>query len=116
IYAMAAGTVTLAGAASGYGQAIYIDHGNGLVSKYGHLEAAMDVRVASQVSKGQKIGRIGHGRVGTSTGAHLHFQVEKNGVAVNPLNYVQPPGSSGPGKVNNLNIFVYKPLNIEATY
>ncbi|WP_338709265.1 M23 family metallopeptidase [Paenibacillus amylolyticus] len=115
IYAMAGGTVTVAGPVGGYGQAIYIDHGNGLVSKYGHLEAAMDVDPGSVVTKGQRIGRIGYGQVGTSTGEHLHFQIEKNGSSVNPLNYVQPPGSSGPSKVNNLDIFVYKPLNIEAT-
>jgi len=115
IYAMASGTVTVAGAVGGYGQAIYIDHGGGLVTVYGHLESVMDVRPGSQVTKGQKIGRIGYGKVGTSTGEHLHFQVELNGRPVNPLNYVQPPGSSGPGKVNTMDIFTYKPLQIEAT-
>lgn len=115
IYAMASGTVTVAGAVSGYGQAIYIDHGGGLVTIYGHLDTHMDVRPGSVVTKGQKIGLIGYGKVGTSTGEHLHFQIELNGSPVNPLNYVQPPGSSSPGKVNTSDIFVYKPLNIEAT-
>lgn len=116
IYAMAAGVVTVAGPVSGYGQAIYIDHGGGLVSIYGHLEARMDVTPGVQVEKGQKIGLIGHGKVGTSTGEHLHFQIELNGDAVNPLNYVQPPGSSSPGSGNGVNQsgeLVYRPLNIE---
>lgn len=96
VYAMAAGMVTLAGAASGYGQAIYIDHGGGLVTKYGHLSTAMEVQVGQTVAKGQLIGRIGAGLVGRSTGPHLHFQVEINGRAVNPLQYVQAPGGSVP--------------------
>ncbi|MEC0167380.1 M23 family metallopeptidase [Paenibacillus graminis] len=96
IYAMAAGTVTQAGPASGYGQAIYIDHGGGLVTKYGHLSAAMEVQVGQVVAKGQLIGRIGVGIVGRSTGPHLHFQVELNGTAVDPLQYVQAPGAAVP--------------------
>ncbi|MEK4108608.1 M23 family metallopeptidase [Paenibacillus sp. FSL R10-2791] len=107
IYAMASGVVTLAGAASGYGQVIYIDHGNNLVSKYGHLEALMYVNTGDVVSKGQLIARIGKGIVGRSTGPHLHFQIESSGKPVNPLDYVQPPGTSlDPGE------YSYKPLNI----
>ncbi|MGC5327009.1 M23 family metallopeptidase [Brevibacillus sp. SYSU BS000544] len=92
VYAMAAGVVTRAGAADGYGQAIYIDHGNGLLTRYGHLEVGeMSVSEGDNVAKGGLIGRIGKGKVGTSTGPHLHFQVEENGDPVNPLKYVKPP-------------------------
>ncbi|MNW46937.1 Murein DD-endopeptidase MepM [compost metagenome] len=106
IYAMAAGTVTLAGSASGYGRAIYIDHGGGLVTKYGHLSAQMDVSVGDVVQKGQRIGYIGAGLVGRSTGPHLHFQIEMNGSAVNPLDYVQPPGADVPVELS------YRSMNI----
>lgn len=106
VYAMAAGTVIKAGTASGYGQAIYIDHGNGLVTIYGHLAAQMDVTEGDTVQKGQRIGRIGAGIVGRSTGSHLHFQVEVDGSPVNPLNYVQAPAEDVPAEL------MYRSLNI----
>jgi len=116
VYAMAAGTVTLAGAASGYGQAIYIDHGGGLVSKYGHLEtAAINVYVGEIVSKGQLIGRIGKGQVGRSTGPHLHFQVETNGMAVDPMGYVQPPGAEGSAGTVPIELS-YQTLNMDEVF
>ncbi|ULO07148.1 M23 family metallopeptidase [Paenibacillus sp. 19GGS1-52] len=111
VYAMAAGTVTLAGVASGYGQAIMIDHGNGLVTTYGHLSAQMNVSVGDKVSKGQFIGKIGQGIVGRSTGPHLHFQVELNGVPVDPLEYVFPPGSEMPSLPSELG---YQSLNMDS--
>ncbi|KFM93049.1 M23 family metallopeptidase [Paenibacillus macerans] len=108
VYAMADGQVTLAGSASGYGYAIYIDHGNGLVTKYGHLDSKMDVSVGDTVKKGQRIGRIGAGIVGRSTGPHLHFQVEVNGKPVDPLSYIQEPGAAVPVELS------YRALNIPA--
>lgn len=87
VLATAAGTVTKAGAASGYGYAVFIDHGNGLTSKYGHLKAdGIQVKVGDNVTQGQVIALSGN--TGVSTGPHLHFQIELNGIAVNPLNYV----------------------------
>ncbi len=124
IYAMADGTVLVAGAVNGYGQAIYIQHEGGLLTIYGHLDSHMIVSPGQAVKKGQRIGRIGAGQVGTSTGAHLHFQVELNGNAVNPLNYVSPPttpgfgdwkpptgSENGGGPGGDL---AYRPLNIDA--
>lgn len=113
VYAMADGTVTVAGAVSGYGQAIYIDHGEGLVTIYGHMDSTMYVRPGQAVAKGQLIGKIGAGKVGRSTGPHLHFQVEVNGTAVNPLEYVVPPGSVDGGSTLPSDL-AYKPLNIPA--
>lgn len=110
IYAMAAGKVTLAGAADGYGQAVRIEHEGGLVSIYGHLDYRMEVVVGEQVEKGQRIGRIGAGKVGRSTGPHLHFEVRKLGVAVNPLDYVKPPGAE---RFMPLELS-YRPLRTEA--
>ncbi|WP_138753535.1 M23 family metallopeptidase [Paenibacillus sinopodophylli] len=105
IYAIAAGTVTIAGTLSTYGQAIYIDHGGGLVSIYGHLDTRMDVKPGSIVNKGQRIGRIGAGKVGRSTGPHLHFEVRVNNKRVNPLDYVQPI-------IQVSNEISYRPLNL----
>ena len=73
------------------GNLITIDHGDGLVTKYMH-HSEMYVKVGDHVEKGQQIGLSGS--TGNSTGNHLHFQVEENGVAVNPLLYLQGNGTS----------------------
>ncbi|WP_434659769.1 M23 family metallopeptidase [Paenibacillus polymyxa] len=114
IYAMADGVVSVAGSVNGYGQAIYIDHANGLRTIYGHLDSHMMVHPGDQVKKGQMIGRIGAGQVGRSTGAHLHFQVEENGTPVDPLKYVSSPMAAGAGDGKVPIELSYKPLNISA--
>ena len=86
IYAAAAGTVTIAGYSSSAGYWVVINHGKGLVTKYMHMYASPIVSAGDKVSKGQHIGGVG--TTGQSTGNHLHFQVELNGVAVNPSNYM----------------------------
>lgn len=92
IYAFADGVVTKAGSAQGFGQAVYIQHENGVETRYGHLQwDAYGVKVGDQVKKGDYIGQIGHGQVGSSTGAHLHFEVIINGVYRDPLRFVRPP-------------------------
>jgi len=85
VYAYASGTVTYAGWASGYGNFIAISHGNGMVTRYGHL-SAINVRVGQKVSTRQRIGAVGS--TGVSTGPHLHFEVLINGSFKNPLNYL----------------------------
>ena len=84
-YAAAAGTVVTAGWSNSAGNWVVINHGNGLVTKYMH-HSSICVSAGQKVSKGQQIGYVGS--TGNSTGAHLHFQVELNGVAVNPGNYM----------------------------
>ncbi len=87
IHAAASGTVIFAGwSNSGYGFCVQIDLGNGLVTLYGHMAQQPSVSVGEQVSAGQEIGKMGS--TGASTGSHLHFAVQKNGVWVNPLNYL----------------------------
>lgn len=83
-YAAAAGTVITAGWSNSAGNWVVISHGNGLVTKYMH-HSSICVSAGQKVAKGQQIGYVGS--TGNSTGAHLHFQVELNGVAVNPNNY-----------------------------
>ncbi len=84
-YAAQAGTVIFAGASGAAGNLVVIDHGNGLVTKYMHHDKVY-VKSGDKVEKGQQIGLSG--TTGNSTGNHLHFQVEKDGTAINPLIYL----------------------------
>lgn len=86
IVATANGVVTWAEERSGYGKLIEVDHGNGLLTRYGHCES-IDVEVGQQVMQGESLGTIGS--TGRSTGPHIHYEVIKNGVKVNPLKYVR---------------------------
>ncbi|MDO5118425.1 MAG: M23 family metallopeptidase, partial [Eggerthellaceae bacterium] len=88
-YAADSGTVLYATNDGGYnggaGNWVVIAHGNGIVTKYMHSSATY-VKPGDYVERGQNIGAVGN--TGDSYGAHLHFQVEVGGVAVNPLNYL----------------------------
>lgn len=84
-YAADAGRVIIAGWSSSAGNWVVINHGNGFVTKYMH-HSALAVRAGDYVQKGQQIGYVGN--TGNSFGAHLHFQVEYNGTAVDPELYL----------------------------
>ena len=71
----------------GYGNVVKIRHSNGLITVYAHLQT-VKVVTGQSVSRGQTIGLIGN--TGYSFGPHLHFEVIKNGVKVNPIYYVKP--------------------------
>lgn len=86
IKAIQAGTVTTAGWYGGYGNAVVVNHGNGLESLYGHM-SAVGTTVGAQVQKGQTIGQVGS--TGVSTGAHLHLGIYQNGTAIDPLPYIE---------------------------
>lgn len=81
------GTVVYAGWNGAYGYYVKIQHANGLATSYAHLNSIKVVK-GQTVSRNQVIGLIGS--TGRSTGPHLHFEVLKNGVRVNPLRYVTP--------------------------
>ncbi len=85
VYAYTNGKVVTAGWGNMTGNYVVIDHGGGLRTKYLHL-SSISVSVGQSVKVGQKIGGVGS--TGYSTGNHLHFEVTKNGVAVNPLLYL----------------------------
>lgn len=78
------GTVTLSGWYYGYGLTVIIDHGGGYKTLYGH-NSANYVSVGEKVFQGQTIAAVGN--TGYSTGPHLHFEIQKHGVPVNPYNY-----------------------------
>ena len=91
-YAAAAGIVLRAGPASGYGNVIYIQHYNGDVTVYGHMEEVL-VQEGQEVDSGQLIARVGSR--GFSTGPHLHFEVWAgglNGQRVDPLAWLAEQG------------------------
>ena len=85
VYASCGGTVSVAGAARGYGYAVYINHSDGRQTRYGHLSKVL-VSPGQTVEQGQKIALSGN--TGRSTGPHVHFEILINGTQVNPLNYM----------------------------
>ena len=81
VHAMADGRVARAGWSGGYGQMVVLTHPGDLGSGYAHL-SQLAVSPGDRVSRGQVIGYVGS--TGLSTGPHLHFEVYRNGVAVDP--------------------------------
>ncbi|MBI3947319.1 MAG: M23 family metallopeptidase [Armatimonadetes bacterium] len=87
VRAALAGTVAFAGWYNGvYGNFVIIRHLNGLVTRYAHNSKVL-VRRGQRVAQGQAIARSGN--TGRTTGPHIHFEVLKNGRAVNPLQYAR---------------------------
>ena len=88
IYAAGSGRITFLGRNGGYGNFIKIYHGSGYDTRYAHMKSfRRGLKRGSYVKKGQVIGYVGS--TGRSTGPHLHFELRKNNVALNPLNVVQ---------------------------
>ncbi|MBS0285469.1 MAG: M23 family metallopeptidase [Proteobacteria bacterium] len=81
IHAASDGVVAQAGRAGGYGNFVKLAHPGGVATGYGHM-SRIAVRAGQHVSRGQVIGYVGS--TGLSTGPHLHWEVWKNGVSVNP--------------------------------
>jgi murein DD-endopeptidase MepM/ murein hydrolase activator NlpD len=88
IRAAGAGRVRAAGTDEVYGLYIVIDHGDGLESVYGHASRLL-VTAGNEVQRGDVIALSGS--TGRSTAPHLHFEVRKDGKAVDPLLYVRQP-------------------------
>lgn len=84
------GVVTYAGWLGGYGNCVMINHGDGIVTLYGHGNKIL-TNVNTQVKQGDIIMEVGS--TGNSTGPHLHFEVRVNGDYTNPLNYVKVPNN-----------------------
>jgi murein DD-endopeptidase MepM/ murein hydrolase activator NlpD len=85
VYASDNGRVIYAGWYGGYGNAVIIDHGNGLTTLYGHC-SELFVNEGQSVQKGQPISAVGS--TGFSTGPHLHFEVRANGEPIDPSQFL----------------------------
>ena len=84
--ATGAGTVVKAGWYGGYGRMVEVDHGDGMATRYGHLSKVL-VKVGDRVEYGSAVGQTGSS--GRSTGPHLHYEVRRNGVAIDPLRIIR---------------------------
>ena len=85
ILATADGVVTFAGKKGLYGKVITIDHGHGMVTRYGHCYKILKKR-GEKVKRGETIALLGN--TGRSTGPHVHYEVRLNGMPVNPEKYI----------------------------
>lgn len=85
VLAPADGVVTFTGVKGAYGNLVVLDHGYGLVTRYGHLSQIL-VQPGSHVKRGDRIALVGN--TGRSTGDHLHYEVRIDGVPVNPTRYI----------------------------
>ena len=86
IIAVASGVVTWSGPRYGYGVMVELNHGNGYITRYAHNKSNI-VSVGDTIKKGQKVAVLGS--TGRSTGPHVHFEVLRNGRAVNPMPYLR---------------------------
>jgi murein DD-endopeptidase MepM/ murein hydrolase activator NlpD len=91
VYASAGGVVDYAGPHPDYGNLVEIDHGNGVITRYGHNSKVL-VKVGQMVQRGQKIALSGS--TGRSTGPHVHFEVRYKGVAQNPVRFLKKEAAS----------------------
>lgn len=85
IYAPADGVVSFAGYDPGYGKLVSIDHGYGVITRFGHTSQIF-VEVGQKVKRRDIVASVGN--TGRSTGPHLHYEVRVNSVPVDPQNYV----------------------------
>ena len=85
VRATAQGTVVFAGKDGRYGRTIVVDHGGGFVTRYAHLKK-IETKKGRRVGRGEVIGRVG--KSGNASGAHLHYEVLKDGVPVDPRLYL----------------------------
>ena len=84
--AFADGTVTAVGESSSYGKYCTVTHANGCATLYAHC-GRISVSSGAAVKKGEKLGEVGE--TGMATGPHLHFELQKDGVYLNPIYYVE---------------------------
>mgnify|MGYP006278770831 CR=1 FL=1 len=82
VHAMSRGRVRYAGAMTGYGKVVWLEHGGGILTVYGHL-SSIRVRAGQVVGGGDVIGLSGHS--GRASGPHLHFEVWRHGREVDPV-------------------------------
>jgi murein DD-endopeptidase MepM/ murein hydrolase activator NlpD len=86
VRATASGKVVSAGWNGGYGRMVEVDHGNGFTTRYAHM-SEIDVSAGDRIARGAVVGKSGSS--GRSTGPHLHYEVRRNGTALDPLRFIK---------------------------
>jgi murein DD-endopeptidase MepM/ murein hydrolase activator NlpD len=97
VVATGGGTVLFAGAKSGYGNVVEVDHGGGLMTAYGHL-SKIEVAAGQELKRGDAIGRVGS--TGRSTGPHVHYEVRIGDSPVSPAHYLPARTPAAPSGTN----------------
>lgn len=91
VYAAGPGRVITAATYQGYGNAVRIDHGNGVVTLYGHMQwDSLRVGVGDDIIAGRPIGA--EGNTGNSFGCHLHYEVRRDGTPIDPQPFMAALG------------------------
>jgi len=93
IHAPRDGVVSWAGTVAGYGRVVYVDHGDGLQTRYAHCDR-LEVQQGDAVNVGDTLATVGSS--GRSTGPHLHFEVRQDGVAVDPDGFFSEKSDAPP--------------------
>jgi|GEM_PF-445033 len=113
IYAVGDGIITVRGVCGGYGNMVRIRHSNTYETGYGHMNGfAPSQEVGSYVRQGDIIGYVGS--TGLSTGPHVHFEMKKNGVYVNPATEILPPADPLEGE--DLELYLDQLAVLERTW
>ena len=99
IYAVHAGTVTFSAWGGGYGYLVIIEHEDGVETLYGHASQLL-VSEGQEVDAGEVVALVGN--TGNSFGAHLHFEVHLDGVAQEPVGWLDEHGVDILGKVEEI--------------
>jgi murein DD-endopeptidase MepM/ murein hydrolase activator NlpD len=110
ILAAGRGMVTFSAYAPGYGNLVEIDHGQGVVTRYGHASELL-VKTGEIVKQSQKIATVGS--TGKSTGPHLHFEVSKDGVLIDPKLLFLIEGKKSGSDLQRYT-FIFKDIRLKA--
>jgi len=101
VVAPADGTVVFSNRESGYGNVLVLDHGNGIKTRYGHLNE-FKVRAGDRVRRGTLVATVGN--TGRATGPHLHYEVRVNGLPENPRKFILETGEPGDPHAGDLSV------------
>jgi murein DD-endopeptidase MepM/ murein hydrolase activator NlpD len=110
ILAAGKGTVLYAAHAPGYGNLVEIDHGQGIITRYGHAQKLL-VKAGEIIQQSQQIGTVGS--TGKSTGPHLHFEISKGGISIDPKILFAIEGKPNSGDMKRYT-FIFKDIQLKA--
>ena len=110
ILAAGKGTVIYAAYAPGYGNLVEIDHGQGVITRYGHADRLL-VQAGEMIEQSQEIATVGS--TGKSTGPHLHFEVSKGGISIDPKLLFAIAGNKSNADLQRYT-FIFKEIKLKA--